>query len=146
MIEQTLWIERQFNFGFPPGYFPSIFERLIGAPARVRELVIDEAESALNFKPLDKWSVKEHVGHLNDLEELHERRLNEFLEGKKELSPADMKNEKTTTANHNSKNIGELVGLFSTTRHAFAHRISGLNDEILQRTSFHPRLKRNIRL
>lgn len=146
MISQTPWAERTFNFDFPVGYFPSLFERLIGTPARIRELVLDEPEEMLIRKPENKWSVKEHVGHLTDLEALHEKRMDEFLTGEKTLTPADMSNEKTTSANHNSKTIGELVALFSTTRHAFAHRVFKLNDEMLQRIALHPRLKKNLRL
>src|SRR6266446_6988357 len=100
MIAQTPWIERTFNFDFPAGLYPCILERLRGTPARVKEMVSSLSDETLSRKPNEKWSIKEHIGHLIDLEELHENRLQEFIEARVTLSPADMSNQKTKQAHH----------------------------------------------
>ena len=70
MIAQTPWLERKFNFDFPAGYYPCIIERLAGTPARVKEMIAGVEDRILSMQLHNKWSAKQHVGHLIDLEEL----------------------------------------------------------------------------
>src|SRR5215813_4238757 len=98
MIKQTPWIERKFNFDFPAGLFPNLLERYSGTPARIEEMVQGLPENILEEKPEGKYSIKEHIGHLTDLEPLHETRYEEFLGEKEVLTAADMANKKTQDA------------------------------------------------
>ncbi|MFL5811041.1 MAG: hypothetical protein ACJ749_16085, partial [Flavisolibacter sp.] len=68
MIPQTPWFERKFNFDFPVGVFPIIFSRLEGSIFRLYNL-LSNADDELCSMSKNGWSVKEHVGHLYDLEE-----------------------------------------------------------------------------
>lgn len=67
-MKRTEWLKRD----FPPiednGILPSIIERLCGTPARIEEMVSQVSPGILVKKPDNKWSVKEHIGHLADLE------------------------------------------------------------------------------
>jgi len=146
MISQTPWVERTFNFDFPAGLYPCILERLIGTPARVREMVTGLSEEMLSRKPNNKWSIKEHIGHLIDLEELHEMRLQEFIEGRATLSPADMTNQKTEEAHHNEKSIEQLLTEFRITRQHFVQQLEQASDELVKRKSLHRILKVPMRL
>src|SRR6185369_15352579 len=119
MISQTLWFEHKFNFDFPAGMYPVILERLRGTSARIRMLTIEMNEEDASRKLNSKWSVKEHIGHLHDLEELHEARIDDFIEGKKMLRAWDTTNRKTEEANHNSKLVSELIGRFEQSRTKF---------------------------
>ena len=85
MITQTPWIERKFEFNFPVGLFPVIIERLRGALLQLETMVKDLPDEKLSAKKDGKWSVKEVVGHLYDLEELWNGRINDFLEQKQTL-------------------------------------------------------------
>ena len=78
MIVKTPWTSRVFDFNFPVGHFPAIYVRLLGTAARIDGLVKNCFESHFEFKPDGRWSVKEHIGHLVDLEELHEERLLDY--------------------------------------------------------------------
>jgi len=57
----------------------------------------------------DGWSVKEHLGHLYDLEELWWKRLNDFIQNKAMLTTADLNNTKTKEAGDNEKSLEQLM-------------------------------------
>src|SRR4029079_18632781 len=112
MITQTQWFERKFDFNFPVGLYPVIVGRLEGTMPRVAAMTKNVSEDVLTTKPNNEWSVKEQVGHLYDLEELWYARVDDFLSGKKVLAIADLRNTRTTEANHNDRTIDQLVEQF----------------------------------
>ena len=146
MIPQTPWIERKFNFDFPAGLFPIIRERLWGTIPRLIELTKDQPDEKLSFKKNEKWSVKEVIGHLYDLEELWMGRLDDFLAKKQTLRAADMTNKKTHDSNYNEKTLEELIGLFKTARHKLLERIDSFDEATIVTTALHPRLQTPMRL
>ncbi|MCY7410916.1 MAG: DinB family protein [Chitinophagales bacterium] len=146
MIDQTLWIERKFNFDFPDGMFPVILERLCGAVPRIKELISGLNDEQLSAKKNDKWSIKEVIGHLYDLENLHDGRIDDFTEGKEILRAADMKNVKTTEANYNSEPVEEIIILFNESRNKFIERLENASAELLIKSALHPRLQKQMRL
>ena len=89
------WTSRTFPVGQPTGIFPVVLTRLRGTPARAEDLIAGAPESTIGVRVAGRWSVKEHLGHLADLQALEERRLSEFLGGSDVLSPADMGNRAT---------------------------------------------------
>lgn len=143
-MQQLKWIERKFNFGFGPEYLPLFIERLRSTAPRIEELTMNLSNEALSFMPSGKWSVKQHIGHLTDLEELHDGRLHDFLEGKNPLRAADMNNKKTEEADHNKYSASELILNFRNSREKFIEHVLRFSDEQLQRRSLHPRLKQEI--
>ncbi len=144
-MQRTLWIDRKFNFDFPVGLFPNILERLRGTPLRLKEMTSTLTEKEAELKRSGKWSIKEQIGHLADLEALHEGRINDFLLRKESLRPADMSNAATNKAKHNASSIQELINNFSAKRIVFVSRLEQLSDEIHDVKSIHPRLKVLIR-
>ncbi len=146
MITATPWIERKFEFNFPVGLFPVIIERLRGALAQVEAMVKGIPEERLNAKVEGKWSVKEVIGHLYDLEELWNGRIDDFLANKETLRAADMSNTRTTAANHNSKTTAELLKHFSGARNELIDRVKDLDETTASLTALHPRLQTAMRL
>ena len=146
MITQTAWIERKFEFNFPVGLFPVIVERLRGTLLQLESTVQNIPDDKLSIKKDAKWSVKEVVGHLFDLEELWNGRINDFLEHKQTLRAADMSNAKTTGANHNSKPIDELLKQFIEARNKLITRVKDLDEATASLTALHPRLQTPMRL
>jgi len=142
MIKVQNWIGRSFNFGFSAGVFPSILERVKGTPARLEELLKNISPDILTKRINRGWSIQEHAGHLLDLEELNENRLKDFLSGKDKLSPADMSNEKTNDANHNSKSINVILKNFRKERSLFVGKLENLSEEDVLKTALHPRLNK----
>ena len=145
MIALTPWFERKFNFDFPVQLFPVIFSRLEGSIFRLHVLLQNADEEHCSYNA-EGWSVKEHIGHLYDLEELWWNRLNDFREGKKELSPADLNNTRTKEAGHNEKTLEQLLQLFSAERQKILETIYDLDEATLSLTSVHPRLQQPMRL
>jgi uncharacterized damage-inducible protein DinB len=146
MFTQTPWIERKFEFNFPVGLFPVIVERLRGTLLQLEEMVMNIPDEKLSIKKNGKWSVKEVIGHLYDLEELWNGRINDFLEHKQILRAADMSNAKTTAADHNSKPVDELLKQFKDARISLINRISGFDEAMASLTALHPRLQTPMRL
>ena len=146
MIQQTPWFERKFDFNFPIGYFPVLLERLRGTLPQLEDLLKNIPEEILLSKIGQKWSVKEQLGHLYDLEILWYDRFEDFMNGKEILREADLTNRKTDEANHNKKTLHQLLQLFFYERNKLVERIKNIDEATAVFTSIHPRLKKPMRL
>jgi len=142
---RTKWVDRKFSFDIPEGWLPNILTRLEGTIIRLQSLTKMLSEEQLSEKPNGEWSIKEHIGHLLDLEELHLGRIYDFIDKKDVLRAADMSNQQTNKANHNQKEIAELIGLFSTKRYFLIKALQKLDDTSQQFVSMHPRLKEKMK-
>ncbi len=110
------------------------------------EKLLEEASDELCCLGEGGWSVKQHIGHLTDLEDLWWQRLEDFREGKEVLTAADMSNEKTKKAGHNQKTVQELLHEFSIERRTILDLIYHFDAEMLERTALHPRLNTPMRV
>ncbi len=146
LVKLIKWADRKFEFNFPVSLFPAIVSRIAGTPARLDEIASTLTNEQLTQKKGDEWSVQEHIGHLVDLEELHHKRFEEYLNNAEELSPADMTNKKTYQANHNSEDIKNILRSFRSVRKDFVGELDVLDSETVSRTAMHPRLKQPMRL
>src|SRR6476620_4202580 len=139
MISQIPWFERKFNFDFPVGLFPVIFSRQEGSIFRLDSLLKNADDQKCSYNA-NGWSVKEHIGHLYDLEDLWWRRLQDFKHGKTVLSPADLNNTKTKEAGHNEKALDVVMNLFASERQKILEEVYDFDEDMLLKTSLHPRL------
>jgi hypothetical protein len=146
MIKPIAWISRKFTFDLPVGAFPAVLERLRGTPARAADLVSGVSEEVLSRRPDGKWSAKEHLGHLADLQGLEEQRLREFLAGATVLSGADMTNSATEAAGHNQVPMGVLIENLRSHRLEWVRKLEALTEEEVARTALHPRLQQPMRV
>ena len=148
-VKRIKWTERKFNFDFPVGMFPVIIERLRGTASRIEDMIGNSSEKKLEQQinpSADGWSVKQNIGHLTDLEELHEDRIDDFKNGLKTLRPADMTNLKTNEANHNNVPVIKLISDFRNVRNHFISLIENKIEEELLVSAIHPRLNQPMRL
>ena len=141
MIERMAWFERRFSFDLPAWMYPNVVERLRGTPARLEDRLSSLPREMLVGRDGDKWSIQEHAGHLLDLEALEVKRLEDYAAGRERLTPADTENRKTYEANHNSKEILEILQAFRRERMEFVERLERLDEEFRQRSAIHPRLQ-----
>jgi uncharacterized damage-inducible protein DinB len=144
-MQQANWFDRKFEFSATENTMPSIIERLEGTVIRLREKMRKISPSLYTAKPEGKWSMLEHIGHLADLEPLWQGRLDDILQGEKELRPTDLANKKTDEANHNSKPIAGLLDNFERLRSITLAKLSDLKDDDVFRSALHPRLKTPMR-
>ncbi|MBT8256167.1 MAG: DinB family protein [Bacteroidia bacterium] len=140
-MERQKWVSHKFNLGLDPGWAQNVITRLNDLVIRLDHHCKSLSYDQLSFKPSGAWSIKEHIGHLIDLEELHELRLKEFAKFQPELSAADMSNRKTVAANHNDRSLDGLLNDLQTARIQLLSAYLKLAEECLQHEAIHPRLK-----
>lgn len=145
-MKRTKWFDRKFPIMEDNGVLPSIIERLAGCPVRIEEIIRNTNSSLLEIKPEGKWSIKEHIGHLGDLELLWLGRMDDFEKRLPELRAADLTNKKTNEANHNTIDADVLIEQFRERRMQFVSKLKNLSNEQLQARSLHPRLKTPMRI
>lgn len=140
------WADREFDFEFLAETLPSLLARLRATANRLTVLIGPLPRPVLARREGESWSIQENAGHLGDTDELFIRRLAEYREGAKELSPAEMSGRKTFAAGHNDREVYDLLDRFRRKREAYVASIEELPDEIFERTAFHPRLTKQMRL
>ena len=146
MIEIRPWIKREFSFDQPIDVFPALLERLRGTPARARELIAGVSEDMLSTRPDGKWSVKDHLGHLVDLQPLDEQRLHEFLSRAPVLSAADITNRATERGNHRQAPCAHILGRLRIGREELVVKLNALTAEEIGISAVHPRLQESMRM
>lgn len=145
-MKKTKWLERKFPVIDDNGLLPSIIERLGGTPARVEEIIGKVKSDLQTLKPNGKWSIKEEIGHLADLEPLWSGRVDDLIIRAAELRAADLTNQKTHNANHNATDVKVLVRQLREQRQQFVKKLRNLTDEQLNNSALHPRLKTPMRI
>lgn len=100
----------------------------------------------IDIKLEDKWSIKENIGHLSDLEPLWMARIEDLVDKREILTEADLSNQKTHQANHNHRSIKELLDEFRGLRGQHLAKLSALNSADLEKFSLHPRLNTPMRM
>ena len=146
MSQVPLWFGRKFDFTFPVEQYPNVCARLRGTPARLEEIVRGVSRDVLRGKPGDKWSAQEHAGHLLDLEALWLARADDFLADGDTLTVADLSNRKTHEANHNARELLEILAEFRIARFRLVDRVGKCQPVLFARALLHPRLKQPMRL
>jgi len=138
-MKQSKWFDRQFPIIEDNGLLPTIIERLEGTSVRLMSKI-----EGINFTQVkvfnDRWSIKQEIGHLLDLEPLWLERANQIINNNPRLVAADLTNKKTNEANHDERNVLDLVGEFAASRQRFTDLLRNVTDEDLQKESIHPRL------
>lgn len=145
MIELLPWTKRSWSFDLPVR-LPALLERIRGTPVRAEELALGVEDRLLGVRPPGSWSVKEHIGHVNDLGDLDSRRLDEYLAGVKVLSAADMENRRTEEAQHNSAQLSDIIIHLKRHRMRFVDQLESLSEDQVSATAEHPRLRKPMRL
>src|SRR5215213_11626805 len=146
LVKRMRWVEREFEFNLPAGVFPCVVERLRGTPARLEELTRGLTREELTAKPGGLWSMQEQAGHLLDLDELHEGRLEDYARGLEVLRAADMRNRKTEEAGHNAARLEEILAGFRAARLGFVRRLEALNEDEVAASALHPRRQKQMRV
>jgi hypothetical protein len=136
-MKQLAWFERQFTFGLPAGMLPFYLERLEGAISRIEKKVAGISNDVLSKKLDDKWSVKENIAHLAEVDEIALKRIDEMRQGISPLSPAVIQ----PGRDYNAQSILEVLAFFMNNRKKNLEKYRGLTDGDLAKSSLHPRLK-----
>jgi hypothetical protein len=141
------WFERRFSFDhLGADDLPFLLERLRGAPARVEERTRALDRDLLSRRVGERWSILEHVGHLADLDELHEARLEDYRAGRGVLCAADVTNRRTHEARHHERDPQEVAAAFRRGRERFVAAAAACGTSLALASALHPRLQQPMRL
>ncbi len=135
-MEALPWFERNLRFGYTPDMLPFFLERLQGTPLRAEAKVRGLSDAILSAKVEGKWSIKEHLGHLAEVDAVANQRLDEMVQGVATLSPAVFEPQ-----NYNPWPIEKVLHLLRQQREKNLARYRQLLPEDLRKASVHPRLK-----
>lgn len=144
-MKQEKWFDRKFNFDNNQNIFPAILERLSGIPIRLEEKLNEVPNETLTLSLDNSWSIKKNIGHLIDLEPLWQGRLKDIINGESELRPADLSNEKTDLANHDTTPLELLLSEFRKVRSETMAMLHSITEETVFKAALHPRLKTSMR-
>lgn len=139
-MKRLVWVNRRFHFNLPIGWLPNVVSRLKGTSIRLGHYASLVTKEQAMLKPNGQWSIKEHIGHLIDLEALHFGRLIDFENQSPILRAADMTNALTHQSNHNQQDLNQLILDFKRERNLFIERLLSLPDKIQAFEATHPRL------
>ena len=131
------WFERDLVFGKPKEMLPYFLERLEGTIARIEQKVKGFSEEDLSRQTNGKWSVKQNIGHLVEVDEIANKRITEMVNGISPMSPAVFEPKQ----DYNKMPIIAVIEFFRRTRKDNIKRYQGLTDAQLSLASIHPRLK-----
>src|SRR3970040_1397297 len=92
------WFDRRFELGLRVEEAPALLERLRSTADRLEAAAHERSPALLSHHPGGRWSIKENIGHLTDLEALWVQRLDDFDRGAAVLAAADLENRKTRDA------------------------------------------------
>ena len=82
------WAERKFSFVHPPWMLADFVERLRGTLPRLDALLVGIDDSRAQLQLEGKWSIAQNIGHLSDVEELWQERLEDLKNRRKTYTPA----------------------------------------------------------
>lgn len=115
------------------------------SPKQIAAAVSGLPEKTLRFKPApDKWCILEILAHLADMDILYAYRLRQMLADEKPvIAPIDQ----DAWAKHlgyMESSAPELIALYGLNRHANLQLLRRLKPGDLERSAYHPELKRQV--
>jgi hypothetical protein len=91
-------------------------------------------------------AIQEEAGHLLDIEPLMSERLDQLISSAQALRAWDGTNVATWNAQHNTKELADILLAFRHSRQSLVHRFDALPEEVVERAAHHPRLNKPMRV
>jgi len=129
------WFDRKMTFGLPKEMLPFYLERLEGTAVRIEAKVRNLSNEQLSLRPDGKWSIKQHIGHLAEVDQIANKRILEMRQGLEVMSPAVFEPQ-----DYNPWPIEKVVSFFRTTRNSNVETYRNIPENELLKSSRHPRL------
>src|SRR6185503_1772636 len=145
-LERPSWAQRSFSFAHPPWMLADFVERLRGLVPRIALLLADVHEADAHLQVDGKWSIAQNVGHLSDVEELWQERLEDLRQGKKVYTPAVGARFQQLALQHQAKGVQDVLAELATRRSKLVEAVSKAPPELQGASAFHERLQVPMRL
>lgn len=145
-LERPPWAQRKFSFVHPPWMLADFIERLRGTLPRLHALLVGVDDDRAHRQLEGKWSIAQNIGHLSDVEELWQERLEDLREGKKTYTPAVGARFQDLAKRHQERPVLETVNEFRSRRSRLIDALAQASPELQRATAFHERLQVPMRL
>ena len=145
-LERPLWAKRKFLFVHPSWMLADFVERLRGVVPRLVPLLhgVDDATAR---RQLDgKWSIAQNVGHLSDVEELWQVRLDELRQGRDTYTPANAGYFQDLAQRHHDRPLSATVAELGERRARLVDALANAPADLQRASALHPRLQAPMRL
>ncbi len=145
-LERVPWAQRRFAFVHPPWMLADFTERLRGLIPRVGPLLHDLDKDVAHRQLDGTWSIAQNVGHLADVEDLWQERLNDLREGRPIYTPAGPARFQAAATRHEGRALAEIVAELRERRANLVEALSTAPTELQLASAFHERLQCPMRL
>ena len=140
------WAERKFSFVHPPWMLADFVERLRGTLPRLDALLVGMDDSRARLQLEGKWSIAQNIGHLSDVEELWQERLEDLEKGRKTYTPAVGSRFQELAKRHQERSVAETLREFKVRRSRLVEALAQASPELQKSSAFHERLQVPMRL
>ena len=144
--DRPTWAQRKFAFVHPPWMLADFVERLRGVVPRLRPLLEGIGEDAAHAQVDGRWSVAQNVGHLSDVEELWQERLEDLRQGRKTYTAAVAARFQELAKRHQERPVEVIVAELEDRRSRLVDALTRAPAELQETTAFHERLQVPMRL
>ena len=145
-FERPSWAQRKFTFGHPPWMLTDFIERLRGVLPRLDVLVVGLDNDRAHRQVDGKWSIAQNIGHLSDVEELWQERLEDLRAGRKTYAPAVGARFQELARRHQDRPVSETLKEFGDRRSRLIEALADASPELQRAAAFHERLQVSMRL
>jgi uncharacterized damage-inducible protein DinB len=140
-LDRRPWAERRFAFGQPPWMIADFIERLRGLAPRVTGLVEGLPRELARRQLEGSWSIAQNIGHLADVEDLWQERLDDLLHGREVYTPADPRRFALAAERHQERSLAEIIPELAERRSRLVKALTALTPADQLRSAFHARLQ-----
>lgn len=140
------WAQRKFSFVHPLWMLADFIERLRGTVPRLEALVLDLNDADAHLQVDGKWSIAQNIGHLSDVEELWQQRLDDLRNGRKTYTPADGARFRALAERHRASPVNAIISELKDRRARLVDALASASPELQQASAFHERLQVPMRL
>jgi hypothetical protein len=130
------WFERDLKFGYSSEMLPFFLERLSGTIIRLEAKTKGILDDVLSAKRDGKWSIKQNIGHLAEVDAIANKRMDEMTTGVAVMSPAVFEPQ-----DYNPWPIEKVLELFKINRNLNLKKYQTLSESDSKKSSLHPRLR-----
>ena len=145
-LDRPSWPQRKFAFVHPAWMLADFVERLRGLLPRLDALLVGVDDSRARLQVDGKWSIAQNIGHLSDVEELWQQRLEDLKQGRKTYTPAVGSRFQELAKRHQERSVAETLQELKARRFRLVHALAQASPELQKSSAFHERLQVPMRL
>jgi uncharacterized damage-inducible protein DinB len=139
-------MQRQFAFVHPPWMLADFVERLRGLAPRLGSLLDGVGHELAHRRPEGTWSIAQNVGHLADVEDLWQERLEDLRQGRAIFTPAQPGRFEAAAERHRERPLAEIVAELADRREILVTDLAAAPPALQSASAFHQRLQCPMRL